>query len=247
MSRWKAAAIHSSISAVIAVAIGALLFGLWYPPPYFHAAGADQLVLLLVGVDLVIGPLLTLIVFRAGKPGLKFDVVTIAVLQAVALLYGMSVILESRPIFLVATLDRFELVSANEITDADLGLGTRPDFRTRSWTGAQLATAELPTSIEERNELATQALKGRDIQNMPRYYRDYAEGAKSLIAHAQPLDALQQKKPQSRTKIAEWLRNSGRAADATAWVPLHARKADLIMLLDKQTAQPLGALAIDPW
>src|SRR4051794_12122697 len=120
MTRWKAAAIHSSISAAVALLVGALLFGLWYPPPYFHAAGADELILVLVGVDLAVGPLLTLIVFRPGKRGLKFDLVTIGVIQSAALVYGMSIILQSRPIFLVGTLDRFDLVSANEISDADL-------------------------------------------------------------------------------------------------------------------------------
>ena len=73
MSRWKAASIHCSISALVGLIVGFLLFGLWYPPPYFHAAGADELILLLVGVDLTLGPLLTLIVFRSGKRGLKFD------------------------------------------------------------------------------------------------------------------------------------------------------------------------------
>src|SRR5262245_26907069 len=107
MTRWKAAAIHSSISAVIALLVGALLFGVWYPPPYFHAAGADELVLLLVGVDLGIGPLLTLIVFRSGKPGLRFDLWVIACAQTVALIYGLSIMLQSRPVFLVAAFDRF--------------------------------------------------------------------------------------------------------------------------------------------
>ena len=102
MSRWKAAAIHLSISAAIGLVVGALLLLVWYPPPYFHAAGADQLVLLLVGVDLVLGPLLTLILFRSGKKGLKFDLAMIAVLQTTALVYGLSVVLQSRPVFLVS-------------------------------------------------------------------------------------------------------------------------------------------------
>ena len=115
MSRWKAAAIHLSISAAIGLVVGALLLLVWYPPPYFHAAGADQLVLLLVGVDLVLGPLLTLILFRSGKKGLKFDLAMIAVLQTTALVYGLSVVLQSRPVFLVSAVDRFVLVSASEI------------------------------------------------------------------------------------------------------------------------------------
>ena len=101
MSRWKAAGIHLSISAFIGLVVGALLLGVWYPPPFFHAAGADVLVVLLVGVDVVLGPLLTLIVFKSGKRGLKFDLALIGTMQAVALVYGMSVVLESRPVFLV--------------------------------------------------------------------------------------------------------------------------------------------------
>ena len=46
MSRWKAAGIHLSISLAIGLLVGALLFGVWYPPPYFHAAGADELILM---------------------------------------------------------------------------------------------------------------------------------------------------------------------------------------------------------
>src|SRR4051812_12853702 len=111
MTRWKAAAIHSLISVAVGLIAGALLLGLWYPPPYFHAAGAQELILLLVGVDLVIGPLLTLIVFRWGKPGLAFDLTVISLLQAAALVYGLAIVLQSRPVFLVATVDRFVLVS----------------------------------------------------------------------------------------------------------------------------------------
>src|SRR4029078_12975478 len=110
MSRWKAAGIHLSISLLIGLIVGALLFGVWYPPPYFHAAGADQLVLLLVSVDIVLGPLLTLVVFKSGKWGLKFDLTLIAVMQTIALVYGLSVVLRSRPVFLVAAVDRFVLV-----------------------------------------------------------------------------------------------------------------------------------------
>ena len=102
MSRWKAAAIHLSISALIGLATAALVFGVWFPPPYSHAAGADRLILLLLGVDIVVGPLLTLIVYRHGKWGMRFDLWVIALLQAGAFLYGMSVVLTSRPVFVVA-------------------------------------------------------------------------------------------------------------------------------------------------
>src|SRR5450432_393620 len=196
MTRWKAAAILLAISGCVGLIVGALLLGVWYPPPYFHAAGADELILLLVGVDLAIGPLLTLIVFRTGKRGLKFDLVFIGLVQSIALVYGMSVILQSRPVFLVGVLDRFVLVSANEISDADLAQGHEARFRSRSWTGPRLVAAELPTDPKERNDLVFSSFSGGDVQNMPKYYRDYAAAGKALLAKAKALDLLRSERPQ---------------------------------------------------
>ena len=227
--------------------VGALLFGVWYPPPYFHAGGADELILLLVGVDLAIGPLLTLIVFRTGKRGLKFDLAFIGVAQSVALIYGMSVILQSRPVFLVGALDRFTLVAANEISDADLAQGHEARFRSRSWTGPVLVAAALPTDPKERNDLVFSAFSGRDIPNIPKYYLDYAQGGKALLAKAKALDVLRRERPQYREQIEHWLTQFGRSESSVVWVPLQARKTDLVMLLDAKTAQPLQAFAIDPW
>src|SRR5690606_32812168 len=97
-----AALIHLGISAAVAAVASALLMGVWYPPPYFRAAGAERLLLLVVAVDVTLGPLLTLIVFKRGKPGLKFDLAAIGVAQLLALVYGFHVMLLSRPVFLVA-------------------------------------------------------------------------------------------------------------------------------------------------
>jgi hypothetical protein len=248
VSRWKAAAIHSIISAITAVLVGTLLFGVWYPPPYFRGAGADELMLLLLGVDLAIGPLLTLLVFRAGKWGLRFDLATIGILQAVALIYGMSIILRSRPVFLVAEPDRFVLVSANEIDDSDLAKGREPTFRSRSWTGPRLVAAELPSDMEERNALVFSALgSGHDIENQPKYYHNYAEARTSLLKNAKPLAELARLSPSYEPMIIEAVNTLHRVRDDVVWLPLRTRKADEVMLLDAKNAQPLRVLAGDPW
>src|SRR5258708_3551429 len=67
MSRWQAAGIHLGISALIAAVVLVVLYLVWYPSPYFTAMGGDQFALLVVGVDVVIGPLITLIIYRANK------------------------------------------------------------------------------------------------------------------------------------------------------------------------------------
>ena len=230
MSRWKAATIHSTISAAIALLIGRCCsaYGIRHP---ISAGGADELVLLLVGVDLAIGPLLTLIVFRTGKKGLRFDLVTISLLQTVALIYGMSVILRSRPIFLVGEPDRFVLVAANEVKDEDLAQGREPAFRSRSWTGPRLVAAELPTDVKERNNLAFGSLAGRDIENLPKYYRDYAESGKSLLKKAKPLGVLLDTDPKRAPAID---RRYDQHQPRRYCVGSPSAQSDLVMLLDGQ-------------
>lgn len=153
MSRWKAAAIHLSISAAIGLVSAALIFGLWYPPPYSHAAGADELVLLLLGVDVVLGPLLTLVVFKTGKKSLRFDLSVIALIQACAFVYGMSVVVRARPAFIVGEIDRFVLVTAKDLDRTDLAQGRKPEFRSVPWTGPRLVAAEMPTDPGEYADL----------------------------------------------------------------------------------------------
>ena len=247
MSRWKAAAIHLSISAAIGLVVGALLLLVWYPPPYFHAAGADQLVLLLVGVDLVLGPLLTLILFRSGKKGLKFDLAMIAVLQTTALVYGLSVVLQSRPVFLVSAVDRFVLVSANEIDPEDLAKGSKPEFRSLSYTGPRVAGARMPESTREREKLLFSGLAGKDIERFPEYYVDYREAAAGLLRRAKPLDQLVLAGPADQDALAAAINATGKPRAALVFVPIVARRASLTMLLDAQTGAPLRAVAIYPW
>lgn len=247
MTRWKAATIHLAISAVIGCSALALFLRVWYPPPYFLAAGADELTMLLVGVDLCMGPLLTLLVFRSGKWGLKFDLSVIAILQTAALIYGCSVVLQSRPVFLVGVIDRFVLVSANEISDNDLGDGGEPQFRTRSWTGPRLVVAEQPTDEKTRSDLAFSALAGRDLQNLPKYYRDFQHLGASLLKHAKLISELEKKTPDATRMVDEFLDQSGRSPQSVLWLPLEARKRDMVMLVDAESAYPVKAIPLDPW
>lgn len=245
MPRWKAAAIHLSISAAIGLTAAALIFGLWYPPPYSHAAGADELVLLLLGVDVVLGPLLTFAVFKSGKKGMKFDLVVIALLQACAFFYGASVVVRARPAFVVATVDRFVLVSASDLDPVDLAKG-KPGFDRIPWAGPRLVGAELPTDPKEKSDLLFSAVAGKDIEKFPQYYVDYAQITPKLLTRAKPLDALRKAHPEAAPLLDAWLRKHPRTNASVVYLPIRAR-TDVTMLLDSNSGEPLDALPIDPW
>jgi hypothetical protein len=81
MTRWKASAIHLSICALIGLSVLAMILLLWYPEPYFEAMGGKHLLMILLGVDVVLGPFITLIIFNPKKKSLKFDLAVIALVH----------------------------------------------------------------------------------------------------------------------------------------------------------------------
>jgi hypothetical protein len=247
MNRWKAASIHLSISFVLATSIGALLYFLWFPSPYFVAAGASKLIMLLMGVDIGIGPLLTLIVVSPHKSRrlLRLDLSVIAVLQTIAFAYGVHVIAAARPVFVVAAIDRLVLVSANELDDADLAQGSQPAFRSRSWTGPVLVAA-LPAKGNEAMKIAEQAMsRGKDIDRLPRFYVPYDQVADKLIQRAKPLSQLKNATAYQRKQLDQL--QAGAADRKLVALPLERGDNDYTAIMSPDTRRPIHILPIDPW
>ena len=247
MNRFQASAIHLGISLVIATLVGCLIYFVWYPHPYFQVAGGSNLMLLIMGVDIVIGPLLTLVVYKAGKKGLAFDLGCIAVLQTMAFFYGLSVIAQARPVFIVAALDRFIPVYANGLDDADLAQAKRSEFATRSWTGPRLVGAKLPADAKEKNDLTFSGVSGKDLEKFPKYYVPYADVADAMLAKAKPLAELAAKSPGNKTIVDRYVNSRRQAIDQLAYLPLIGRTDAYVMILSLASKQPLDVLAIDPW
>ncbi len=117
MNRWQASGIHFLISLVVFCFLLLLILLVWYPGQLFQLNGGWDGLRIVIAVDLVLGPLLTLIVFKADKPSLKFDLTSIAIFQIVCLLGGVWVVYEERPIVLVFEYDAIYSLSAREFKD----------------------------------------------------------------------------------------------------------------------------------
>ena len=247
MTRWKAALIHLGLSVVVVVGVVVSLMLLWYPPALFRIAGMDRLVMILGIIDIVVGPLLTLIVFRPGKPGLKFDLTVIALLQAAFLGYGLHVLAKARPVFIVAAVDRLELVRGNELHPDDLARGRKPEYRTLAWDGPRLVGVRMPRGAGF--ELAMEAMAGRDVHLRPELYVDYAESAPALLAHARPLADLRARSAADAAAIDRALASLKRDEASLRFVPITSRRADqaATMLVDATTGTPVKPLALNPW
>jgi len=243
MSRWKASAIHLLLSATIAVAVVAFMLTLWYPWPLFEAAGGSELILILVGVDVTLGPLITLIIFKAGKKGLRFDLTVIALLQLGALAYGVHTLYLARPVYLVFTLDRFDLVTAKDLDPKDLAEVTREEFRRPPLGRPRYVAAVFPGDPAKKARILETSVVGKDLQMYPQYYVPYSEQAQSAARAAKSLSILK-RNPEA---INGYLSSSGRSQDAVRFLPLSAPSKDGIVLLDAVSGEPLQILLINPW
>lgn len=116
MNRWKASLIHFGLSFAVFLALLVIILTVWYPGILFDLSGGWEGLRIVIGVDLVLGPVLTLIVFKADKPSLKFDLSSIAVFQLLCLAGGVWVVFNERPVVLALEYDTIYSLSAREFT-----------------------------------------------------------------------------------------------------------------------------------
>jgi hypothetical protein len=244
MSRWKAAGIHLILSIAIVATTVLFMLLVWYPWPLFRVAGAGRLIFILAAVDVTIGPLITLIIFKAGKRGLTFDLTVIALLQVAAIGYGMHTVYVARPVYMVFTLDRFDLVMAKDLDPKDLAAATRSEFRRLPLGRPRFIGVQEPTDLATRNRLLDLALQGKDIQLFPQYYVDYSTMTGLALARAKPLKVLRDR---NSTMVDAFLSSEKLQESQVKFLPLRAPKVDGAVLLDAQNGAPLKILLIDPW
>lgn len=246
MNRPRAALAHFGLSVLVVGTVFLLVYFLWFPEPLFRGAGGRDLFLVLALVDVTLGPLITLIIFRPGKRGLGFDLATIAVLQLAALGYGAHTLFEARPVWVVFLKDRFDLVRANQVEDADRAKASAA-FRALSMSGPRIAGARIPADPDEKFRTMLSGMAGLDVSSYPQHYVDYAEVRGEALAKSQPVAKLRSLNPGHDAEISRAIARAGRDDSRVRFLPLRAGKRDLTVLLDAATGDVLSLLDLKPW
>jgi len=233
---------HLAISIGIALAIIAWVFLVWYPQPLAQAVGVTHIFLMMVAVDVVLGPVLGLLVYKEGKKTLKFDLTVIILIQLSALVYGLFSIAQGRPAWLVYSVDRFELVRQNEIIDAN-SQKAQALFQYPSWLKPQFAAVELAKDAKQRNEdMFTEVLEGISLAQRPERYVVLVQVKLQIQQRAQNLKELE--KYNSKQEVENVLKKYPKA---DAWVPLKANAIDMVVLMNKSSAQVVKIVDLRPW
>lgn len=247
MTRWKASAIHLSLSILVLCTIAAILIWRWYPPALFQTVKADKLFMIIAIVDVIVGPLLTLVVYKQRKKSLKFDLTVITLMQVAAMGYGLHTVWASRPVYLVASVDRFQLVFANELDPGDLEAAP-PGYRQLPLMGVETIGTSVPKDGAERMSIVVSAMSGKDIHLIPARYVSYESVARELLTRSIPAAELATLLPTAdAATMNNSIQDSGKAATDLAAVPIDSVRGSATMLLDARTGAVLGPVAVDPW
>jgi hypothetical protein len=249
MTRKKAFLIHLALSASVGLAVIAAMLLVWYPPPYFIATGGNDVVMILVGVDVVLGPLITLVVFNPAKALrlIRLDLAVIAVLQLGALAYGIHVVAIARPVYMVFTVDRFDLVLANDLRDEELARVTDPRFKGVPWDGPRVIGVKIPANPDEQLRIITSAGKGYDLQTFPQYYVPFEDVQADALKRSRPLERLRSTHPDDAAAIDAEVKKLARTLADTNYLPLKGKAHDYSVLLDGKSGAIVGYVKVSPW
>ena len=233
---------HLVLSCLLALVVVGLVFFIWYPAPLATAVGVTHIFLMLLAIDVIIGPVLGFLVYKEGKKSLKFDLAVVILLQLSALSFGVYSIAQGRPVWVSYVVDRFELVRNNDLINdkADQAL---PQYQKPSWLQPQYVGVVVADNVEQRNnDLFAEVMGGISLAQRPERYVELSE-VKSLIQQrAQDLELLKQyNDPNQVEKVL------AKYPMATAFVPLKANAVDMTVLISKEKSEVVKIVDLRPW
>lgn len=245
-SRLHASGIHLGISFALAMLMSLVVFGVWYPYPYRDASGGRSLFTLLVGVDVVMGPLITFMVFNHAKPRRELvqDLCVVGLLQLAALGYGFWTMYEARPVHMVFEYHRLSVVHAVDV-DSDALKQAPPDLNALPLTGPTLLSLRPFKDSEEQYQSTITALGGRPQAAQPALWRPWAAARAEILAESHPVSQLKERFESQSVLIDQAVSSTGRPVSQLRYLPLITRKAEWTVLIDEKTVEPVGFLPLD--
>ena len=245
--KFLATAIHFLVTLALAACAAALIFLVWFPDPLQTMIGGTELFMLVVGCDLALGPLISLVIYnsRKSRRELITDYAIVGTVQIAALVYGVLILAGTRPVYVAFSADRLEIVTARDISDAELAAARDPLYAKLPLTGPRMVGVEVPAA--EHNDALFEALKGNEEHMRPRFYVPYESQLEKIRARAKTIDDLAKRKPASSPLLESALRDVAIPAERVRWLPVHHRKGFWTALIDIDDGKPVAYVDFDPF
>ena len=243
--RLRAGTFHLTISLSVAALAALLVFGLWYPSPYRELSRGRELFFWVVLVDVILGPLITLIIFNPGKTRrhLTMDFMVIGFLQLSALSYGLWTVFSARPVHLVFEYQRMAVVHAVDVPPDRLAQALG-DLHSLPFTGPTLLSLR-PLQTSEFVESTMEALGGLAQAAQPNLWQSYEAARAEILKESHPAAQLKQRFAEKSFSIDQVVTQTGLPIERLRFLPLISRKDFWTVLIDSETTYPVGFIELD--
>ncbi len=238
--------IHLIISAALVLSLAAMVYMVWYPPPYFEYDGASNIMRVVIFVDLILGPLLTMVVFRHGKKSLRRDLGVIASIQLVAFVCGAGLMMQYRPAFVVYADDTFFAVRWPDLAPHTKDHARLEQMRVN--VGPTPVVLELPTDRDQRKSLMNALSNGGPVVTlMGDYYQPMTPARWHSIAEKSvDLEAQVRAQPELAEAVTRFRRrfldNTGMTIEKLAFYQAFLRNGLVMFAMDRESGALFGWL-----
>jgi len=235
--RLKAFGLHLLASTLVLTLIfGGLYLG-WYRWPGWYLADVSQVVFVMAGVDLMLGPTLTFVIAGSNKTrrALTRDIAMIVAIQLCALIYGTVSIWNGRPLYYAFSEDVLQIVQAYDIEPQERALARRQkaELAPHWYSLPRWIWAPLPQDPDERNRIVASAVSGgSDVISMPRYFKRWELGLPALRSQLKKVDDIKYFSAAEKKRLKERMRTAGVAADQPDTIAMTGRGRPLLAVFD---------------
>lgn len=241
-AKLRAFLIHLILSAIVISLFLVVVTQFWFPGPLFGLEDVWQGLKVLIPVDAILGPILTLIIFVPGKKSLKTDLSIIAALQFSALIYGGYIIYGQRPVAFAFVIDRFEIVLASENYAKKIPMDRFSDDE----KDFPLMTYVMPASTRE--ERSNFLIQGINIKKQPERHYPIKQYILRIAEKALDDESLKHTTAESNTILQKFRKSNEYKNNNLLMLPLQASTyKSIIIVIDSTTGKIKQYLEVDPW
>jgi hypothetical protein len=207
-----------------------------------------MLLALIVGIDIVLGPLMTLILFdpRKSRRALTLDLSLIAIVQIAALGYGLHSGYASRLVFNVFDGKSFQLVQARDVLPKFLNNAQLPEYRSLPFAGQKYAAIKVPDDARARSDLGFYGAFGIGPQFMPQYYVPLQQEREQLVRAGMAQSALQKKHAALAVKVDSLLQHNELRWQDVSVLPFEVKTSTYTAIVRLNPVEVLEVLPEDP-
>jgi hypothetical protein len=247
--RLTAFSVHLLGSAcAMLLILGGLYLG-WYRWPGWYLTDVLRVVLIMMAVDLVLGPLLTFIVANSSKPRseLTRDIGIIVCVQLVALVYGTYSLWNGRPLYYAFSETVLQQVQAYDIEPADAaqGRGQNPALAPQWYSLPRWIWAPLPNGKEGEDIMSAAVGGGKDVIALPRYYKAWTDGLETLRTRLQTVEKVKYFDDRQKAVLKVRMQAAGFDPARANAMTLTGRGKWLLAVFDEKSVEIAALLRAD--